>query len=92
MCWSFKLWDKVPQFSALIGENILKIRIDSKIRILTKLLFGFLLFFLKKRLLIAFPRIRVQCTIFPALSAKKYFGKKDRILFLEKARQRNQFN
>ena len=53
------MWDKVLQFSALIGENILKIRIDSKIRILTKLLFGFLLSFLKKRLLIAFPRIRL---------------------------------
>jgi len=53
------MWDKVLQFSTLIGENILKIRIDSKIRILTKLLFGFLLFFLKKGLLIAFPRIRL---------------------------------
>lgn len=53
------MWDKVLQFSALIGENILKIRIDSKFRMLTKLLFGFLLFFLKKRLLIAFPRIRL---------------------------------
>lgn len=53
------MWYKVLQFSALIGENIFKIRIDSKIRILTKLLFGFLFFFLKKRLLIAFPRIRL---------------------------------
>ena len=86
------MWDKVPQFSALIGENILKIRIDSKIRILTKLLFGFLLFFLKKQLLIAFPRIRLKCTTFPGLSARKYFGEKDSILFLEKARHRNQFN
>lgn len=36
------MWDKVLQFSALIGENILKIRVDSKMRILTKRLFGIL--------------------------------------------------
>lgn len=57
------MWDKVLQFSALIGENILKIRIDSKFRMLTKLLFGFLLFFLKKRLLILLLSQEFACSV-----------------------------